>query len=435
MTNDRPDRDHKRMRSDSPDEAINHYRNLQYHRSVILEGVRNIAFRNINHLTRVMKNQGMTQLTDDREIDTVYDLMFQDQHLDPDLNSRRILEFVTWVPWEMYLCLLSAEIESYRRESRRDPALLFGPLEAFFQSNETTIQHLNTLRDKVLHPAKRIHLHHALDNFMDAGGRIDGHYFSTVFKGQSAVDAYAAWLRWSLSELVGEELLRANKSSIPVDKETMIRLQKKWEVFSRPLPGLYNTPVDESTQTPFNLRTWYMLGFFRDHSLSSGPRYPTFVQKAKSDCVRILMRSLVLSNEFVNLLDINKLRAIRSRSELDAHSPFALLDVDTTPFTGQQSQNLIAPVRVSTALLAEPLRIYHQVVEEIPELRHDEIDRIGGPQAVPPVLRNFRNIVFHVASDNIDPDDTESVFASQLAEDLNALNLLPHLMEFYMAVR
>ncbi len=425
---------YKKMRSHLPNEAIKHYRNLQYHRSVILEGVRVIAFRNINHQTRVMKNLGMSQLIDDRDIDAVYNLMFQDQDLDPDLNSRRILEFVTWVPWEMYLCLLSAELESYRRESRRDPALLFDPLEALFQSNETTIQHLTTLRDKVLHPAKRIHLHDALDNFMETGGGIDGHYYSTVFKAQSAIDAYAAWLRWSLSELVGEELLRANKSSGPADKDKLSKLHKRWEVFSRPLPGLYNTPTDESTQTPFNLRTWYMLGLFRKHNVSHGPRYPSFVQEAKTDCVRILMRSLVLSNEFVNLLDISKLRAIRSRTELDAHSPFDLLVMDTSSITDQQAQNLIAPVRVSTALLAEPLRIYHQAVEEFPELRHDEIEGIAGPQAVPPKLRYFRNIVFHVASDNIDPDDTESVFVSQLGEHLHALSLLPHLMEFYMAV-
>ena len=432
---DRPSRAHKKMRTDSPNEAIKHYRNLQYHRSVILEGVRIIAFRNVDHLGRVMESLGISQATDDRDIEAVYELMFQGQDLDPDLSSRWVMEAATWIPWEMYLCLLSAELESYRRESRRDSALLFDLLEAFFQSNRDTIQHLNTLRDKLLHPAKRIHLHDAFENFMKAGGRIDGHYFSTVFKAQAAIDAYASWLRWSLSELVGEELLHAKKSYGGVDEDKLANLQKRWEVFLRPLPGLYNTPAVESPQTPVNLRTWYILGLFREHSRTPGRRYPSYIQEAKPDCMKILMRSLVLANEFVNLLDISKLRAIKSRTELDAHNPFDLMAIDSTSITYQQAQDLIAPVRVSTALLAEPLRMYHQAVEELPELRHDEIEGIAGPQTVPSTLRNFRNIVFHVASDNTDPGDTESVFVSQVGDHLNALSLLPHLMEFYMAVQ
>ena len=49
--------------------------------------------------------------------------------------------------------------------------------------------------------------------------------------------------------------------------------------------------------------------------------------------------------------------------------------------------------------------------------------------------RNFRNIVLNVASDNIDPDDAESVVVSQLGEHLHALSRLPHLMQFYKAIR
>ena len=419
-------------------EAITHYRNLQYHRSVILEGIRIIALRNLNHLDRTMTALGVNTLADDRDIEAVNDWMFKDQGMDPDLNSRSILEFATFIPWEMYLCLLSVELESYRTESKKDPRLVFSPLEELFQSNEATIQHLNALRDKILHPGKPLPLDHALDNFVETAGEVDGHYYSTVFRAQALIDAYASWLRQSLFETVGEELFHAAKPLGPRDNDRLTKLQKARQVLSLPLPKLGDEPRDEAVQTPFDLRTWYMLWSrsLQTQGQGDAQAYPAFVQKAKTDCARMLMRSLVLSNEYVNLFDIGKLRAIKSRTELDAHNPFDLLVTGTPTLTKQQAQNLIAPARVSTALLAEPLRIYYQAVKRVPELRHTAIEEIAGPGPVPPMLRHLRNIVFHVASDNIDPDDTESKFLSQLGGHLHAtMSLLPPLIEFYMSVR
>ena len=417
-------------------DAIKYYRNLQYHRSTILEGVRLTAIRNFNHMTRIMTSLGMNTLADDSDVDTVSDLIFKEQGMNPDLNSRSILEFVTVTPWEMYCCLLYVELENYKKASKKDPTLRFDPLEEFFQSNDTTLQHLNVLRDKILHPGKQIPLDHAIDNFMEEPRKIHGqHYYNTVFQAQSLIDAYAAWLRSSLSELVSKEWIHAAKRHGAQGNDKLTKLQKAREILSYPLPQLGNEPKNEGVQTPFNLKTWYMLGLFRNHDRDQVQSYPTFIQKAKTDCMRMLMRSLVLSNEFVNLLDISKLRAVKERAELDAMNPFDLLVTRTTPLTEQQAQNLISPVRIGNALLAEPLRIYYQTVEEAPELRHNGIEEIAGPGPVPPALRHYRNIVFHVASDSIDPDVTESTFLSQIEEHVHSMSLLPHLIQFYMSVR
>ena len=42
-----------------PIATLRHYRNLRRHRSTILEGIRRIAVRNINHLTRAMTRLGI----------------------------------------------------------------------------------------------------------------------------------------------------------------------------------------------------------------------------------------------------------------------------------------------------------------------------------------------------------------------------------------
>lgn len=405
-----------------------------------MEGIRILALRNISHVRRTVTAVGMNTLGDGRDIDAVYDRMFKDQGMDPEFNSRSVLRFVTGVPLEVYFCLLSVELESYRSASEREPRLVFGPLEEFFQSNETSIQHLNAFRDKILHPSKPVPLDHARDNFMKTAGGVDGHYSSTVFRAQSLIDAYTSWLHQSLLGVVSEKLFNTIKPPGSRSDDRLAKLQEARQVLSDPLPRLgrlRDELMDEAVQTPFDLRAWYMHSFrsLNTQSQDHVQAYPAFVQKAKRDCMRMLLRSLVLSNEYMNLIDVNKLRAIKSRAELDAHNPFDLLVTETPTLTVEQMQNLIAPVRVSIALLAEPLRIYYQAVERVPELRHNAIEEIAGPGPVPPTLRRLRNIVFHVASDNIDPYDTEWEFLSWAGEELDAMRLLPYLFEFYGSVR
>ena len=52
-------------------EVVRFYRNLQHHRSTIMEGVRLIAFRNINHMFRAMTRLGIQSISNDAEIDAV----------------------------------------------------------------------------------------------------------------------------------------------------------------------------------------------------------------------------------------------------------------------------------------------------------------------------------------------------------------------------
>ena len=83
----------------------------------------------------------------------------------------------------------------------------------------------------------------------------------------------------------------------------------------------------------------------------------------------MLMRSLVFANECVHLINFEKLRSIKTRAELNERDPFELLSDGNSAATEQEIENLMAPWRLSCALLAEPLRLYYQAVEAMPTLR------------------------------------------------------------------
>ena len=415
-----------------PNATLLHYRNLRRHRSTILEGVRRIAVRNINHLTRAMTRLGIRDLGREGDAKVVLDLLFEEQGMGADVNSRPMVDYINMAPWEMYLCLLYVELESYRWASRRNPRLAFGPLEELFDSNSAAIEDLKTVRDKVLHPAKGIELGDALDSFMEAGARVDGHYYKLVFDAQRRLDAYCAWLRASLSRLVAME--RGNGRPLGQRRGMEGKLRMAKAALAGPLPQFIGERDEGALQTPFDLRKWLILGLNKAGDERSGLSYPAFVRGAKTDCNRMLMRSLVFSNEFVHLMDFQKLRAVETRAELDAHDPFEFLATETSTMTEQQIEDMFAPVRVSNALLAEPLRIYYQAVAETPALRDQGLEEIAGPGPVSSVMGRYRNMVFHVGSEGTDPTETELEFLAQMEEAVNSLSLLPRLLSFFMAV-
>ncbi len=200
------------------------------------------------------------------------------------------------------------------------------------------------------------------------------------------------------------------------------------------LPRFIVERDDSALQTPFDLRKWLILGLNMAGEGRSGTSYPAFVRGAKTDCIRMLMRSLVFLNEFVHLMDFQKLRAVETQAELDSREPFEFLAAETSTMTDQQIEDLLAPVRVSHALLAEPLRIYYQAVTEAPTLRDRALEEIAGQGRMSSSLGRYRNMVFHVGSDGADPAESELELLEQMGEAMNSLSLLPRLLGFFMAV-
>ena len=183
------------------------------------------------------------------------------------------------------------------------------------------------------------------------------------------------------------------------------------------------------------MKKWWALGLYREVRLDeASSAHPEFLRRAKTDGMRMLMRSLVFANECVDLIDFEMLRSIKTRAELDARQPFELLLEGTPTATEQEIQDLAAPWRVSCALLAEPLRLYFQTVEVVPSLRREAIDGAVGGTSVPTDLTRFRNLVFHVGGNGGEPEDTELQFAEEMQGGDMPLRLLPLLLDFFMSV-
>ena len=415
--------------------TLRHFLDLRQHRSTLVEGISTIAIRHLNHVMSAMSRLGFNVLPDDQSADAVFDLIHEDEGIPNDRKSRRIVEFVNVIPWEMYLCLLYVELEGYRSASRRDPGLAFGPLEDLLAKKAAMIEDLKTVRDKVLHPAKGIDLGDALDSFMDSGALVDGHYYQSVFDLQRRLDSYAVWLGASLIQLGTRELTEAAESGQRIERGRLELLDRARISLATPPPVFNGTFDPDARQTPFDMQKWAILGLYREIRLDhpAGLR-PDFLRRAKTDAMRMLMRSLVFANEFVNLIDFDKLRSIKTRAELDTRPLLDLLLDGTSVATDQETQNLFAPWRVSCALLAEPLRLYYQTVEAMPDLRREAIDEAVGSTAVPTELARFRNLVFHLGGRGEDPDRTEYQFLAQIDGNTLPLRLLPLLLDFFMAV-
>ncbi len=94
------------------------YRNALYHRSTLVEGIRKIAARNMVHLSRARGECGYggdTSTLPDGWIEDVQNRMLLDQDLEPSRANRAFMGYATFLPVQIYLCLLHAGIEFYTK--------------------------------------------------------------------------------------------------------------------------------------------------------------------------------------------------------------------------------------------------------------------------------------------------------------------------------
>ena len=109
-------------------DLMKYYAKLRDHRCGITEGIRIIAFRNMDHLSRVGTQLSTTDLADEASRIRIQNKMLEDQGLECSHMNRWLLGMATWVPWEIYMCLLYAEIENYTVISQKLPSLKFPAL-------------------------------------------------------------------------------------------------------------------------------------------------------------------------------------------------------------------------------------------------------------------------------------------------------------------
>ena len=262
---------------------LRHYLDLRQHRSTLLSGVSMIAMRHMNHLMGAMSRLGLEVLNDDQSVERTLDLIYEEQGMSTNRNSRPMVKFINVFPWEMFLCLLYVELEGYRSASRREHGLVFGPLEELLGQKAAIVEDLRTVRDKVLHPAKRIDLGDALGRFIESGTLIDGHYYQTVLDLQRRLDMYALWLGSSLLQLGISELTEATTSGRQIEPDRLDLLRQAGVGLAAP-PPVFNETFDLSArQTPFDMRKWWILGLYREIRLEEpSGAHPEFLRRAKN---------------------------------------------------------------------------------------------------------------------------------------------------------
>ena len=131
----------------------------------------------------------------------------------------------------------------------------------------------------------------------------------------------------------------------------------------------------------------------------------TNIRRAKRGCVQMIMRALAFFNEFVSYVDPEKLLACPVDPSKDPSIDIEqFFRADKAPNAVQEHENQQALLRVTLALLYEPLRLYKEVAEPKPLLRVPELDVFAHSESKFATLEKLRNSVFHVPRDSVDLD-------------------------------
>ena len=133
-------------------------RNLLYHRTMILEPIRYMAFRNMKHLSNVMPHHPKPVTADIGSpesylwIELIQDEMLQDQGIDSSAPNRWLLQLATFTPVKLYEALLYAEIEYLEKWRAEYPLSSNDNLNHFLHSQGDFTERSKQFRDGILHP-------------------------------------------------------------------------------------------------------------------------------------------------------------------------------------------------------------------------------------------------------------------------------------------
>lgn len=428
-----------------------HFERLHGHRTGIVEGVRAVAFRNMDHLARVMKRARIDSFTNDTSIAKVQDAMIREQGLEPTPTRRWLLGSGLANAWEVYQCLVLAEVESYR--SIRDSFAL-AQLDALIDRNATALDALKTFRDKLLHPTKDVPYDQTLLRcFREIEGRYPM-YFLFVAHLQTLVDQHLRVLKDHLLESMVDDIAHLpdnqlhafltrqesdlnrafaqadnaiDKSSLeesfrrhdefvrnlridstrkddPLNKRQRTRVRRLNDLYSMLLttplpptdyhgPEVVQRPIHETLSSYIPVATAPTSeGFYR------GAQLPPPFRRTQRDHATLVFRSVLLLSE--SLHDADTMLATTfpglSHSEIQKLDDWTTrIPVPTTPEDIAASQRRTSPGIVAFALLADPLRVYRQVISVHPALSVPELNRVATEDFVA-TLFAWRNTVFHV---------------------------------------
>ena len=470
-------------------DLVQHFEHLYDHRTGILEGVRLVAFRNIDHLVRAMGREGIDRFTTSASIVSVQDAMVRDQGLQPTPTSRWLLSCGTFNAWEIYLCLLLAEVESYRlmRSSFALP-----PLDELIDRNAPAFDALKTLRDKLLHPTKDVPYETTLGHYFR---EVEQHYpthFLFAKHLQTLLDQYLRNLKDHLVDALYDDIARLPDNQLrafltreeldlrralaqadnTVDKQAVEKLIRDHDEFIRGLtldPVRRNDPLVKGQRKQIHLLHGVKMKLLRatplpttdyhspmavqapiHETLSSfipippepdtkgfyrGSLLPPPLHRAQRDHVTLVFRSTLLLSESLHNADaiLQNHFPGKSRSDILGLGDWPTrVPIPSTPEEIATAATQTSPGMVALALLADSLRVYRGIISANPELNVPELHRVATGDNVTK-LSAWRNTVFHVPDIRVrDPYRIESQLFLDISLDNYCRDLISGLWRFFL---
>ena len=463
---------------------VRHLERIYNHRLYVLEGIRVAAHRNMDHLTRTMRSFGIERFTSDASLIAVQNRMLQDQGLQPNPTQRWLLGSSASNAWEVYLCLLYAEIESYR--SNRGP-FRFPTLDAFIRDNSEAIRAMKSLRDKLLHPKKDVIYEKTLSDLAYETAHGPQVFARSV---QLSLDQYLRALKDHLIESYSGEVARLPDNLLRAfvereashltnaliraddtgDKQAIRRLIDDHGQFSNSLklhPARRNDPLNMRDRKHLRRLDWAKAvlisarlpdGDFAPESaiqtpvharLSSfipvppqsnvpfffGPRLPQFIGPAREDYLTLTFRSMLLFNESYQHGESLLLKSFpgKTLAEIRKVDDWKACIPRPETWEGMMAAAIdTSPGMVALALLTDPLKAYRRATKCATELVIPEIERFATPDRTR-TLYAWRNSIFHVPDSRIDkPERLELEFGQTCPIDYYP-SVIRGLLRFFLA--
>ena len=451
-----------------------------------------MAFRNLDHLSNVINKLNISNINNDLVL--IQDQMLRDQKLEPSEINRTILAYGTWAPWEIYLCLLHAEVEYYKAISEKEPRLIYKPIQIFIERNDSILQSLRLLRNKILHPKNKKRYQDSILKFVQLSQEVYKIHYHAILHLQDLLDNYLGWMQKlfkdSHEEQIGqfdlEEtlcwflfLIRRMKTEINgiKDEEQKERLEtdlaelekirdeiikdmvtisyvpiisksdEKFPVLemcmttlSLPLPKRPYLQEKNPIQTP--LSSDYFVPLFSPSQKGitlKGTSLLRRLQNSKTSYVHLIMTSLVFSYECFSFIDIERYKNTSHEKHLlhrkMKKDPFMFNFREKVPTTALQMEEQVSSLRIACALLSEPVRVYKHIAHKSPSTRTEEIEKLIDTETVN-TLKEFRNMIFHVP---VDPKRALLEIDSNMAQKMihlkgSTVELATALLKFYTSI-
>ena len=471
---------------------LRRYKRLRWHRCLLVEAMRVIAFRNMDHMYVTRLELGVSGWADPVAFGRVLDKMLLDQDMEPTKPNRFVLGWAGWASWDIdYMCLLYAGVEQYEAVSAEHPEIRFSPIEMFLLDNRNLVEHLRRVRNKLLHPLKsgeygdslsglgvaarhiapdiflalerlQNHLDDFLEHFRDilkrsrdeeikglpvevlvAYNRGHAEKLESLVKTSASVEE-RSWARGSLDEFdaivksagldAGREVEITSAQSGRVD-----RLHQVDEAIGLALPKRPYRKSKDSVQTPVAPQMYavMLLSGFGGRVAELEKRLPERVVQHRSGLLELLMRSIAIFNEMYAAL-ISRFETVFPDVPVESLTADEKLWMEASRRSTPTKQGAdleqalveVAPLSIALGLLTEPLRIYHQVIRGHPELMRAEIKNDTLDETLK-VFGLLRNSIFHVPDWQTDVFGANELMAHAQTWHGDYMNVAGGLVQFF----